>query len=161
MAIPPYLWLTDEDGSPIKGGSHVKHREGSIEVLRFTHGIHNPSDATTGLLLGTRNHSPIRIEKEIDQSTPHLCRAVAASRPLRTAELKWYRIDESGKEQEYFNMLMEGVRVVSVAPQMHNIKDLAKLDCNHLEVIELRYQKITWRYCDGNVQYSDHWRAFY
>ena len=161
MAIPAHLWLTDETGSPIKGSSQVLRREGSIEVLRFSHGVHNPSDAHTGKLLGTRNHSPIRIEKEFDRSSPYLYRAVAAGSPLRAAELKWYRVDEAGNEQEYFIMTMENVRVVAVAPLMHHVKDRDKAEYNHLEVVELRYQKITWQHCDGNVQFSDDWRSFY
>ena len=41
-----------------------------------------------------------------------------------------------------------GVRAVWVqALQIHN----------HNEGIQLRYERITWKYCDGNVQYSDAW----
>lgn len=28
---------------------------------------------------------------------------------------------------------------------------------NHNESIELRYEKITWKYCDGNVVFADAW----
>lgn len=27
----------------------------------------------------------------------------------------------------------------------------------HLESIQLRYEKATWIYCDGNIQFSDAW----
>jgi hypothetical protein len=78
--------------------------------------VHNPSDPNTGLLRGTRQHSPMLLEKEFDNSSPCLYRAVASGLPLKTAELKWYRIDDAGKEREYFIMHMENVRIVSVAP---------------------------------------------
>ena len=32
MSIPAYLWLTDENGSPIVGGSLVTGREGAIAL---------------------------------------------------------------------------------------------------------------------------------
>ncbi len=26
-----------------------------------------------------------------------------------------------------------------------------------MERVELRYEKNTWKYCDGNIQYTDAW----
>jgi len=157
MAIPAHLWITDETGSPIRGASKVTDREGSIEVLGFNHGVHALADAATGSLLGVRSHSPLVIEKEFDRVSPMLYRAVTRGLPLRKAELKWYSIDDSGCETEYFNMIMENVHVVSVAPKMHNIKENAMSNFNHCEVVQFRYGKISWRYCDGNIAFSDEW----
>lgn len=36
MAIPAYLWIKDDGGALIRGGSDVKDRESSIEVKAFT-----------------------------------------------------------------------------------------------------------------------------
>jgi len=52
---------------------------------------------------------------------------------------------------------MEGVKIVSVKPEMHNIKDPTKEQYNHLERVELRYEKITWTFKDGNIIHSDSW----
>ncbi len=38
---------------------------------------------------------------------------------------------------------------------MHDIKNPAYEKHNHLEQIELRYEKITWTYKDGNIIHSD------
>jgi len=43
MAIPAYLWLKDDGGVDIKGAVDVQDREGSIEVLVFSHGLHLPT----------------------------------------------------------------------------------------------------------------------
>ena len=51
-------------------------------------------------------------------------------------------------------MLLEGVRIVSVSPTMAGPEDKNN---NHLETIELRYEKITWKHCDGNIIYTDAW----
>ncbi|WP_280925297.1 type VI secretion system tube protein Hcp [Enterobacter cloacae] len=48
MAIPAYLWLKDDGGANITGSVDVQHREGSIEVLGFGHGLHLPTDSATG-----------------------------------------------------------------------------------------------------------------
>ncbi|WP_116472286.1 type VI secretion system tube protein TssD, partial [Yersinia pestis] len=93
--------------------------------------------------------------KEIDASTPYLYKAVTTGQTLKTAEFKWYRIDDAGQEVEYFNTKLENVKVVKVAPKMHDVKDPAKEKHNHLELVELRYEKITWTFKDGNIIHSD------
>ncbi|KMW71383.1 Hcp family T6SS protein CtsH1 [Photorhabdus luminescens subsp. luminescens] len=157
MAIPAYLWIKDDGGSDIKGSVDVLGREGSIEILGFGHNLHIPTDGNTGKLTGTRIHAPLCFEKEFDCSSPYFYKAVAKGQTLKMAEIKWYRIDDAGQEKEYFNMLLENVKVVSISPIMHNIKDPSHQHQNHLECIELRYEKITWKYCDGNVMFSDAW----
>lgn len=67
MAIPAYLWLKDDGDADIKGSVDVQDREGSIEILSFGHGLHIPTDNTTGKLTGTRQHSPLTIEKEFSR----------------------------------------------------------------------------------------------
>ncbi|ATF92781.1 Hcp family type VI secretion system effector [Cedecea neteri] len=159
MAIPAYLWLKDDGGSEIKGSVDIETREGSIEVLSFGHGLHIPTDNNTGKLTGTRQHSPLTIEKEFDSSSPYLYRAVATGQTLKSAEIKWYKISDAGQEVEYFNMLLENVKVVGVTPIMHNVKNLDMEKHNHNESIELRYEKITWKHCDGNIQFTDAWNV--
>lgn len=39
MAIPVYLFLTDDGGAKITGSVDVHDREGSIEVTGFTHNL--------------------------------------------------------------------------------------------------------------------------
>lgn len=157
MAIPAYLWLKDDGGADIKGAVDVEGREGSIEVLGFGHGLYLPTDSASGQITGTRVHSAMNFEKEFDYSSPYLYKAVAKGQTLKTAEFKWYRINHAGQEEEYFNMLLENVKVVSVCPLMHNCKDVHSEKHNHLEAIALRYEKITWKHCDGNIIFSDSW----
>ena len=160
MAIPVYLWLKDDGNADIKGSVNVQDREGSIEVIAQDHNLYIPTDNNTGKLTGTRIHTPFIFVKEIDASSPYLYKAVTTGQTLKKAEFKWYRIDDAGQEVEYFNTTLENVKVVKVvkvAPKMHNIKDPTKEKHNHLEEIELRYEKITWTYKDGNIIHSDSW----
>ncbi|WP_313083332.1 Hcp family type VI secretion system effector [Atlantibacter sp.] len=157
MAIPAYLWIKDDGGADIKGSVDVKDREQSIEILGFSHGLHLPTDNNTGKITGTRVHSALTFEKEYDSSSPYFYKAVAKGQTLTSAEFKWYKINDAGQEVEYFNMLMENVKVVSICPHMHDVKNPATEKHNHLESIALRYEKITWKYCDGNIQFSDAW----
>ncbi|EIC86600.1 Hcp family type VI secretion system effector [Serratia sp. M24T3] len=157
MAIPIYLWLKDDGGTNIKGAVEVKDREGSIEVVAQDHSLYIPTDNNTGKLTGTRIHTPFLFTKEIDCSSPYLYKAVTTGQTLKSAEFKWYRIDSSGEEVVYYTTKLENVKLVKVSPKMHDTKDPAFEKHNHLELIELRYEKITWTYKDGNIIHSDSW----
>lgn len=87
MSIPAYLWLDDENGSPVVGSCVMPTRLGSIELKSFSHGVTIPVDPSWGKLTGTRVHSPITIIKEFDQTTPLLYRAVCEGRTMKKAQL--------------------------------------------------------------------------
>ncbi|WP_122830167.1 type VI secretion system tube protein TssD, partial [Pseudomonas viridiflava] len=84
-------------------------------------------------------------------------KAVTSGQTLKSAEIKWYRVNDAGQEVEYFNTKLENVKVVSVAPVMHNVKIPATERFNHMESVQLRYERITWTYKDGNIIHSDSW----
>jgi type VI secretion system secreted protein Hcp len=151
------MWIKDDGGADIKGSVTVSGREGSVEVVAFDHAVKIPTDANTGKLTGTRVHEPIVFTKETDASTPYLYKAVSSGQTLKAVEIRWYKIDDAGKEKEYFNTKLENVKVVGVTPKMHDIKSPAFEKHNHLESIELRYEKITWSYKDGNIIHADSW----
>ncbi|MEM6162404.1 Hcp family type VI secretion system effector [Erwinia sp. P6884] len=155
MAIPTYLFLKDDGGALIKGSADVQDREQSIEVTSFSHNLYIPTDGNTGKLTGTRVHGALVFEKEFDRSSPYLFKAVATGQTLSSAEFKWYRINDAGQEVEYYNMMLEGVKIVSVTPMMHDTKTVTNV--GHLEQVQMRYAKITWRYLDGNIQFTDAW----
>lgn len=154
MAIPGNIWLFDDGGALIKGGCDVQNREYSIEFKGFHHNLSTPTDNLTGKPTGKRIHSPMMIVKEFDYSSPYLYKAVATGQSLQKAELKFYKINDAGLEAEYFNILLEGVRIVSVSPAMAAPGDNNN---NHRETVELRYEKITWKHNDGNIIFSDAW----
>ncbi|MHC2594574.1 type VI secretion system secreted protein Hcp [Kluyvera sp. 1366] len=116
MSTPAHLWLEDENGSPIVGSCLIPLRLGSIELKSFSHGITIPVDPNRGKLTATRVHQPIVIVKEFDKTTPILYRAVCEGRTLKKATIKMYRILESGIESEYFNIILDNVKITTVSP---------------------------------------------
>jgi type VI secretion system secreted protein Hcp len=157
MAIPVYLWLKDDGGRNITGSVDVNGREGSIEMFEVLHELYIPTDNNTGKLTGTRIHTPFMFTKEIDYSSPYFYKAATTGQTLKSAEFKWYKINDAGQEVEFFNTKLEHVKVVQVTSMMHDIKNTSKEKHCHLEQIELRYEKITWNYKDGNIAHSDSW----
>lgn len=159
MAIPAYLWLKDDGGAAIRGSVDITGREGSIEILGLNHGVMLPTDDATGKPTATREHAPFTFDKEIDASTPYLYKAVTSGQKLQSAEVKYYRINDAGQKVEYFSALMEGVTVISAGPVMYDVKSPYGEKLNHLDLVERIYEKITWRYVDGNITHSDSWNA--
>ncbi|GGX62508.1 Hcp family type VI secretion system effector [Saccharospirillum salsuginis] len=157
MAIPAYLWLKDEQGNDIKGSVSVTGREGSIEVLEFNHSIYIPTDNDTGELTGTRKHGAIMLKKAFDASSPYLFKACCNGQKLMQAVIRWYQIDDSGQEVEYYQHVLDGVKINSFSPKMANTKDPAFEKVPHIEGISLRYEKITHTYLDGNISHFDSW----
>nr|WP_024967516.1 type VI secretion system tube protein TssD [Pantoea sp. IMH] len=157
MAIPAYLWLNDSDGKAIRGSVNVTGREGSIEIHGLHHGISIPTDDASGKTTTIREHAPFLFSKEIDASSLYLYKAVTTGQKLKSAEVKFYCINDAGQEAEYFIIMIESVAVVTVAPMMYDIKCQYGEARNHLEMIELVYEKINWRYVDGNIIHTDSW----
>nr|WP_024966149.1 type VI secretion system tube protein TssD [Pantoea sp. IMH] len=155
MAIPVYMFMYDDGGNIIKGSVDVSGREHSVEVLGLHHSVSMPTNNFSGKITGNRNHLPFLIEKELDFSSAYLYKALTTGETLKSVELKYYRINDAGYEEEYFNTLLENARVVNVMPVIFDVKDIAKEEFNHMEVVEFRYEKITWHYLDGNIKYTD------
>jgi len=159
MSNPAYLFLTDENGSPMVGPCLVSGREGAIELKSFTHNVNIPVDGNTGRLTGTRIHMPVMFQKEFDRVTPLLFRALSMGKTLQSATIKMYQINQAGLEQEYFNIFLENVKITSITPDLYPGANTG----THLETVLIRYEKITSKHCEGNIIYSDSWneRATY
>ncbi|WP_313487401.1 type VI secretion system tube protein TssD [Pseudescherichia sp.] len=158
MAIPVYLWLTDDAGNSVKGLVDVKDREGSIEILELMHTVELPIDDLTGKITGTRFHGELAFRKEIDCSSPYLYKGITSGRNFKTAQFRYYRINHNGQEEEYFRTTLENARVTDIESFMLDIKDPQFQKQTHQEYVSLSYEKITWHYIDGNIIHSDSWQ---
>lgn len=155
MAVPIHLFLTDDGGSVIRGSSNVQGREGSIELRGLQHSIMLPTDYMTGKITGARQHSPFQFTKELDSSSPYLFKAVATGQTLKSAEFRFYHINDAGQEVEYYKITLENVKVISVSPVMYDTRNCQ--NTGHMEEVSLNYEKITHLYKDGNLLAHDAW----
>ena len=130
MPIPAYMWFKDDAGNAVEGSVDVAGREKSVEVLAFDHEVRIPTDPDSGKLTGTRKHEAIKIVKSFDASSPYLYKAVCEGQTFSEVEIKWYR--RIPTETEYFNHRLHGVKICSVKPVMHNVKDPSKERYVHL-----------------------------
>jgi len=157
MPIPPYMWLKDDGGADVKGSVDVSDREDSIEIIGLSHAISLPVDSANGKVTGTRQHSSMRIEKEVDRSSPYLYKAAATGQTMQSAEIRFYHINDAGQEVCYYTVLMEDVKITGVNCNVPNTKLTGNDKMNHVESVSFQYEKITWRIVDGNIQFTDAW----
>ncbi len=157
MAIPAFMQLFDDQNSEIKGGVKIRGRENTVEVLAFNHEVRIPTDPHSGALTGMRKHESLVILKKYDPSSPYLYKACCRGQTLKKVIIRWYDINESGAETEYFRHELSDVKVTSVKPIMHNVKDGDKERYPHLEEVSFRYAKVNWLYHEGGLEYTDSW----
>ncbi len=72
---------------------------------------------------------------------------------MKKAIIRMYRIIDAGIETEYFNIILENVKVTTVSPYLAP----NGMSSTHLATLELRYEAITWKYTEGNIIYRDTW----
>ena len=101
---------------------------------------------------------PISITKAKDVASPKLFAACCKGEQV-SVELDFYRISPTGEEELYFKITLEDAIIV-------NIKEYTPLTFlpdnkpyHDMEDVSFTYSKITWSYVDGNVEFTDDWKA--
>ncbi len=129
------------------------NRVGQIEILEFYYNSYIP--LREGSITGVRVHKPITFVKEIDKASPLLADAVWHGKIIDTVDISWYRITKTGREEKYFVISLEKVRIVGITPYMPMILDRTNEMYNHLEKVELRFEKIRVEWLDGGLAAVD------
>ena len=157
MASPIYIWLKDDGGNTIKGGSKVQGRENTVEAIDVQHEVFMPTDKNTGGLTGVRIHSAFSYIAPMDASVPVLLDACSKGKTLQSGKFVFYDINDEGSEQAYYHVELQNARVTSVKTLVDDVKDERNERKQHRVQVALRYEKIIWHYHDGNIQASDEW----
>src|SRR5471030_179519 len=155
MSLPAYFFLYDANGVQVKGSCSILHREGAIEVMSTQHTVNVAVDAHTGALTGSRMHSPLMINKEVDKSSPYLYDFACTGARLQKAILRFYAINHAGIENEIYNLTLEKAVISSV--NFHHSYMPGSTSQNMMEVVGLRYAGIKWSYLQGNIMTEDFW----
>jgi type VI secretion system secreted protein Hcp len=159
MALTSYLTVNGASQGDIKGDcAQGGDKKDKILVYGFDHSVEVPKDTHTGLPTGQRLHKPLTITKHKDQSSPKLYKACCTGEQL-TVTLDFYRIKPDGTEEKYYTIKAEEAIVV-------NLKEYTPLTFlpedkpyHDMEEVSFTYSKITWNYNDGNIEYTDDWKA--
>ena len=163
MALNSYLVAKGQMQGQIKGGSIQKGREGWIEIVAYNHEIISPYDSSSGLATGQRQHQPLIVWKEIDQSTIAFFQALIQNELLTTVELKNFTPNKlgtaggQGVEMLSYSITLTNARIVGIKSAMLNKKNPELTRYERTEEISFVYEKIEFLWHLGNKSAVDNW----
>jgi type VI secretion system secreted protein Hcp len=153
MAHMAYMTIRGQKQGEIKGGVTQKGREGSIALIDVAYEIKTPFDAASGSLTGKRQHSPIKITKEIDAASPLLFQALVTNETLTTVKFEFWR-PYPEIVSPYFFILLTNALITSLALTSSDGEDV-----HEIEQIQFVYQKIEVTWVSGGESAQDDWIA--
>ncbi len=140
----------------IDGESIIAGREKSITVLGYSHSISNPYDLFTGDLT-SKQHSPLRVMKLIDKSTPKLQEKCVKNAVIPTVTLRFY-FEPAGLN--FYTIELTNAKVTS-------FQGFGTISADEIprETVSFTYESIKWTYTEyddagnpkGNVEAEDNW----
>jgi len=120
-----------------------KHKDW-IEVLSFSHGMHQPASATKSSAGGATaercEHSDFSIVKALDKASPKIYEGCCTGKHLKTVTLEMCRA--GGDKLKYMEVKMEEVIISSVRPGGSSKGG----DAFPIEEVSFNYGKIKWTY---------------
>lgn len=163
MALSSYLIAQGQNQGQIRGGCIQRYKEGWIEIVAYNHEILAPYDPSSGLATGKRQHHPLIVVKEIDQSSVPLFQALIQNEILTTVELKNFIPNKigtaggTGKETMAYSITLTNARIVGIKSAMLNNKNPELTRYERTEEIAFAYEKIEFHWHLGNRTVEDHW----
>jgi type VI secretion system Hcp family effector len=152
MLLPGPIKVPDKD-NPLLTGCYGEEFEHHVYTI--------PKDYFYALLYSTdfvRKHEPMVIVKQLDKMSVPLISYMTKGEFLKKVEVRWYKYNKTkSKNEEYFRMTLENVRLHSVEHNIPDTKDRAFERYGHLEKIKFMYKKITWLYTKGYLTHTDIW----
>jgi type VI secretion system secreted protein Hcp len=159
MALTAYLAVNGKSQGDIKGDCpQGGDKKDKILVYKVDHEVEIPKDTHTGLPTGQRIHKPLTITKHKDQASPKLFKACCTGEQT-TVTLDYYRIKPDGTEEKYFTVKLEEAIVVNAREYTPETFLPGNKPYQDMEDISFTYSKITWTYNDGNIEFTDDWKA--
>jgi len=161
MALNVHVWIKGKNAGEIKGDSTVTsmNREGSIEAFNIEHLVQVPREAS-GRRTGERSHSPIKIRKRIDRSSPILHQALCNSEELEVT-IKFYRPNPigDGSTEHFYTIRLGQGRISSIRTISPNTFDESTANVPAMEEVSFVFGVITWIYESGGIEFMDEWRV--
>ena len=156
-AMVSYMSLEGDNQGPIEGSVYAEGKEGTIAVYSLGHNLFVPYDQATGAPSDRRAHTPLRILKETDKSSPKLYQALATGERLNPVTIKFYHINRFGVEEQYYTIELRDAYIISITPSYPTTFVPDNEPYRHMESVGFVYGKIKWTHEIDAVQWEDSW----
>jgi type VI secretion system secreted protein Hcp len=143
-----FLKLEGVSQGLIKGPVTQLGREGTINVLYYSHDVSAPLDIN-GVPSGKIRYNPLILIKSIDRSTPLLYKALAINETMKTFNLAFYAKTATTEIQQ-FTIDLVNARIVSIIQIKENAgSTIDAIKFAEYEELHFLAQSIKWSWYDG------------
>lgn len=161
MAEQVHLYLK-ANGSDVNGESTVTSlgRENSIECMDLEHEVTSARDAASGLAVGRRQYSPLKIRKRIDKASPLIMKAMTKNEAIE-GKFKFFRPNPAGDgtTEHFFTIEITGGRIHSHKFFLPDTDEPGSSTLAPMEEVYFVFHQITWTYEPTGATHTDSWSA--
>ncbi len=136
----------------------IDSKEGQLKkipVISVEAVMQSPRDAASGMASGKRQHTPIKIVKEVGTASPQLQKMAETNEVLPQIVFE-FTVDTGGKQQVSRTMKLINAQVKSVQ-RTGTGKTSAKGSSKEREEISLTYQRVEETDSNGKKTFTDSW----
>jgi type VI secretion system secreted protein Hcp len=129
--------------------------------LAVEHDIESPRDAATGMPRGKRQHRPITVTKETDNTSPHFYEFIAQNAVIPKVELLFFGNANrgplvSGREENLYKITLNKASVSRIDLTAHTDEEAKDSDRLPLrERISFVYDSIRWEWTNPPASAED------
>ena len=156
-ALNAYMTAHGDTQGDITGSVTQAGREGSMEVVEYSHSVSQSIDNASGLPTGKRQHRPIRIIKDVDKASPALMNALNSNENLSEVRIDFWRPGNSGAGQQFYRVELLNAKIINISQLSGSEDELLQKPAQ--ETITFSYQKIIWTWQDGGNTAEDDWQT--
>ena len=98
------------------------------------------------------------VTKAKDVASPKLFGACCKGEQV-DVELDFYRIKPTGEEELYYKITINDAVIVEMGENTPTTFLPENKPYHDMEDVSFTYSKITWAYQDGNIEFTDDWKA--
>jgi type VI secretion system secreted protein Hcp len=155
---PIYMTIKGTKSGDVQGPVTLNGtgRQGSIQLLGFSHEINSPHNQSSGISTGQRIHLPLIVAKPLDQSTPLLYQMIAINEILLTVRLSFWS-NLNGIDKNIFTITLTNASISRIQSQSPHQQSAIAINDTHYELVSFTYEKIEWRWTDGGRSSTDEW----
>ena len=142
MALDAYLRLVGANQGPIHGDVRRPGSEGTIAVTAYAHAM-----GTAGDDEATRpSHTPLRITKDVDRTSPLLAIAYATQEPITSFALEFIRLSQWGQEEHVYTVDLHDARIRRIEQVLPDTRSPDAATARLHERVEFAYASIELRW---------------
>ena len=153
MASSIYMQITKDQQIVTEGAGSVesigafskKNHEDEIHVLGCSHKISVPTNASSGAIIGSRQHDHIKVTKFTDKMTPILQGYLTNTAKIGVSLEFWRSSEENqGQPQNYYTITLEDAKIVGMEFMAPDLSDARTDNDLPRDIIAFSYTSIKW-----------------